>query len=186
MKVVAALLLVAALAVPARAEDVRRFGLMLDAGVPDGANASLVFRPAGWFRVHAGGGTNLIAPGVRAGVSLMPLPGMSLNAEGGHYFRGDANGLARMLSGDGTVDVPALRDVGYDYANFHLGLELTFSWLTLYVHGGMSYLHGQVRNIGPTLNQSIGGDGMVTVSEDPTVHAWAASARVGLIVYVLP
>src|SRR5262249_47189093 len=136
VKVVAALLLVAALAVPARAEDVRRFGLMLDAGVPDGANASLVFRPAAWVRAHGGGGTNLIAPGVRAGVSLMPLPGMSLNAEGGHYFRGDANGLARMLSGDGTVDVPALRDVGYDYANFHLGLELTFSWLTLYVHGG--------------------------------------------------
>jgi hypothetical protein len=170
----------------ARAEDVRRFGVMLDAGVPDGAMASLVFRPTGWFRVHAGGGTNLIGPGMRAGVSLLPIPGISLNAEGGHYFRGDANQLARMVSGDSTVDVPALRDVGYDYANLHLGLELNLSWLTLYIHGGMSYIHGQVHDIAPTLNQSIGGDGVVTVSQDPTVHAWAASARVGLIFYVLP
>jgi hypothetical protein len=189
VKVLGGLSLVVALLVgapSARAEDVRRFGLMLDAGVPDGANASLVFRPFGWFRVHAGGGTNLIGPGMRAGVSVLPIPGISLNAEGGHYFAGDANQLARMFSGDSTVDVPALRSVGYDYANLHLGLELSFSWMTLYIHGGMSYIRGQVHELAPTINQSIAGDSTVTVSEDPTVHAWAASARVGLIFYVLP
>lgn len=158
---------------------------MVDAGVPDGANASLVYRPFGWLRVHAGGGTNLIAPGVRAGVSLLPLgSAISLNVEGGHYFRGNANSLARTVSGNNTVDVAALRDVGYDYANFHLGLELSFSVVTLYVHGGMSYIRGQIHDIGPTINDSISGDGTVTVTEDPTVHAWAMSARVGLIVYV--
>src|SRR5262249_53583499 len=111
---------------------------MVDAGVPDGANGSLVYRPADWIRVHAGGGTNLISPGVRAGVSVLPFGGgLSLSIDGGHYFSGDANGLARKLTGDETIDVPALRDVGYDYANFHVGLELGARYFTFYIHGGM-------------------------------------------------
>jgi hypothetical protein len=40
-----------------------RFGVMADAGVPDGANASLVVRPFAWVRAHGGGGTNMIWTG---------------------------------------------------------------------------------------------------------------------------
>jgi len=189
VKVISQVLVLVALlgsALSARAEGVRRFGLMIDAGVPDGANASLVFRPLGWLRVHAGGGTNLVSPGIRAGVSILPLSFISLNVDGGHYFNGDANKLARTISGDPTIDVPALRDISYDYANFHVGLELGGSVMQFYIHGGMSYLAGSVKNLGPTLNQSLDSEGMVTVSEDPRIRAWAVSARVGLIFYIIP
>src|SRR5437868_1167806 len=48
-------------------------GVMVDAGVPDGANASLVFRPLSWLRAHGGGGTNMIGMGVRVGATLLPF-----------------------------------------------------------------------------------------------------------------
>src|SRR5262245_56202837 len=71
-------------------------GVMLDAGLPDGANASLVLRPVSWLRAHAGGGTNAISPGVRVGATLLPFgSGPSATIEGGHYFEGNANGLAQ-------------------------------------------------------------------------------------------
>src|SRR6185436_7926376 len=44
----------------------RRFGVMADAGAPDGATASLVLRPIRMVRLHVGGSYNMISPGVRA------------------------------------------------------------------------------------------------------------------------
>src|SRR5262245_38975876 len=118
----------------AGAAHAKSVGLMVDAGVPDGANASLVFRPWSFLRLHAGGGTNLIAPGVRGGASLM-LGSLSATAEAGHYFSGDANGLARNVTGNMAIDVPALREVGYDYVNLSLGMEFGPSWMTFFIHG---------------------------------------------------
>ena len=46
-----------------------RLGLMVDAGLPDGANAALVFRPFRWLRAHGGGGYNMVSPGVPAQAS---------------------------------------------------------------------------------------------------------------------
>ena len=48
-------------------------GLMLGAGVPDGASASAVVRPFSWVRGEAGLSYNMISKGVRAGVSLLPF-----------------------------------------------------------------------------------------------------------------
>src|SRR5438105_2350281 len=48
-------------------------GVMMDAGAPDGANASLVFRPLSWLRAHGGGGYNMISKGIRAGATLLPF-----------------------------------------------------------------------------------------------------------------
>jgi hypothetical protein len=154
---------------------------MLDAGVPDGANGSLVYRPWGWLRFHAGGGTNLVSPGVRCGLSLMAL-GLSANVEAGHYFEGDANQLARKLSGDTSVDVPALRRVGYDYINLHGGLEWgSASWGTFYIHGGMSRISGVIHEAGASFSTD---STMVTFNGDPRVNAWAVSARLGFILYL--
>src|SRR5689334_13351451 len=97
---------------------------MVDAGVPEGANGSVVYRPWSFLRLHAGAGTNFVAPGVKAGLALMPFGagyGLSLNAEAGRAFSGDAQPLARMLTGDSSLEVAALRDVSYDYANLRLG-----------------------------------------------------------------
>jgi len=157
---------------------------MLDAGVPDGATASIVYRPWSFLRLAAGGGTNLISPGFRTGLSLVLPGGITGSVEYGHYFQGDANGIWRSISGHPDAEVPALRQVGYDYANFHLGLEFGPSWLTFYFHGGMSYLTGQVKELGPTLTTAASSEGTtVTFASDPTISVWTVSARLGFIVY---
>jgi hypothetical protein len=157
-------------------------GVMVDAGFPDGANASLVYRPWSFLRVHAGGGTNLVSPGVRTGLSLI-WSGLSGSAEYGHYFPGDANGLWRDISGHPDAEVPALREVGYDYANFRLGYELGPRWLTFYLQAGMSFMTGQVKQLGPTLTTAASSEGTtVTFGSDPTISIWSVSARTGFIV----
>jgi hypothetical protein len=181
-------LLSALLASTAEANDKnRRFGLMVDAGLPDGATGSLVFRPWWWVRVHAGGSYNLVSPGVRGGLTLAPIPGgstLTANIEAGRYFDGDANPLARMITGDDSIDVAALRDVGYDYANFHAGFEWGRQYATFYIHAGMSYVTGEMKNASETFS-SIDSYTTVAFSENPRVTIWTPSLRLGLIVYFM-
>ncbi len=165
------------------AASAHELGVMLDAGIPDGANASVVYRPWKFLRLAAGGGTNLIAPGVRGGVSLIFPGGFSASAEYGHYFDGDANGIWRSISGHPDADVPSLHKVGYDYANLHGGLEFGPRWMNFYIHAGMSHISGQVHDLGATLTKAASGDGTVTFMTDPTVSVWSVSARLGIVVY---
>jgi len=157
---------------------------MIDAGFPDGANASILYRPWSFLRLHAGGGTNLVSPGFRTGLSLILPGGIAGSVEYGHYFPGNANDLWRTISGHPDAEVPALREVGYDYANFRVGLELGPRWLKFYLHGGMSYMTGQVKELGATITKAAASDGTtVTVASDPTLSVWTVSARTGFIVY---
>src|SRR5262245_12625745 len=164
-------------------------GVMMDAGLPDGANASLVFRPLSWLRAHGGGGTNLISKGIRAGVTLLPFGGgPSATLEAGHYFEGNANGIAQKVAGS-SFSSAMLERVGYDYANAHLGLDFGSRRVVFYVHGGMSYIRGQIHNFDTVVGSEAsanGGNGSteISVKQDPTVKAWDRSARMGLIVYL--
>jgi len=166
-----------------------RFGVMADAGAPDGANGSLVFRPFSWLRAHGGGGYNMISKGVRVGATLLPFgSGPSATLEAGHYFDGDANGLAQRFAGS-TVSSPLLQRVGYDYANAHLGLDFGSSRVVFFIHGGMSYIRATVHNVDSVVASTAsenGGNGSteVSVKADPIVKAWVPSAKLGLIVYL--
>ena len=164
-------------------------GVMMDAGLPDGANASLVLRPFSWLRAHGGGGYNMISTGVRAGATLLPFgAGPSATIEVGHYFDGDANGLARRFAGS-TFQSALLERVGYDYANAHLGLDFGSRRVVFYIHGGMSYVRAQIHNfdsvVASTASEN-GGNGSteISVKQDPMVKAWFPSAKLGLIVYL--
>src|SRR5689334_19127562 len=120
-KLFLALPLLAATANPAAA-DPGHIGVMVDAGVPDGVNGALIYRPWNFLYVHGGGGYNLISPGIRGGASLYLLPWVvspSLNVEAGHYFPGNANNAVMKVSGE-DPDSPLLESVGYDYQNLHL------------------------------------------------------------------
>jgi hypothetical protein len=165
-------------------------GVMMDAGVPDGAQLSLVLRPTKWLRTSIGGGYNLISKGVRAGVSVLPFGrGPSLTVEGGRFFEGNANGAAKLISGVSS-DNALLERVGYDYANAHLGLDIGYKRVTFYIHGGMSYIRGTVHNLNQELQTAAAIDGVsqngteVQVKQDPTFKAIAPSAKLGLIVYL--
>jgi hypothetical protein len=162
-------------------------GVMVDAGVPDGINASLVVRPFPFLRLHAGGGRNFIGSGVRAGLTLAPFgAGPTLTVEGGHYFDGDANGLARKLAGDAWQDKDAFKRFGYSYANGHLGLDFGRRWVTFYLHGGLSYIRMRLHDVDSLIGnnrQGEGGERVVAFKQDVSVRAIAPSVKAGLVVY---
>jgi hypothetical protein len=164
-------------------DGVRRVGIGSDVGVPDGATASLVIRPIRALRLHVGGGTNYVSPGVRAGVTLVPLASWfspTLSFDVGRYFEGDANPLARMVSGDSSFNAKVLERVGYDYMNAHAGLEFGRKRFTFYIHAGMSHVATEVHDLSVSDDSGAG----VTFTDDPRVRLWTVSARVGMILYV--
>lgn len=162
----------------------RQLGVMLDAGLPDGAHASLVYHPGSWLRLHAGAGHNAISPGVRAGLSLVPPSwsvAPSLVVEAGRYFPGDANPLMRKITGDSDYDNELMREVGYDYANAHLGVELGGGIFAFYVHAGFSYIATEVRNLDAASDPD---DGGLSFRDDPRLSGIVPSARLGVILYL--
>jgi hypothetical protein len=161
-------------------------GLMTDVGVPDGATLSLVYRPVSPVRVSLGASHNLVGPGVRAGVTFVPVaawisPTLSLSA--GHFAERDANAVARMVTGDDTYSSPALERFGYDYADAHVGLAFGRRHATFYIDGGVSRVVGNVRNLAAITEPT---DDMASVSytQDPAVTINTLSARVGLVIYI--
>jgi hypothetical protein len=164
------------------------FGIMADAGLPDGTAASLVFRPTSWIRLHGGGTYNFISSGVRSGATWLPLGwGPSLTVEGGHYFDGNANQLARRLAGADFKSNAALERIGYDYANAHLGLDFGSRRATFYLHGGVSVIRATVHNLDDVVQSQTSADGsstQVIIKQDPTIRAFTPSVKLGLIVYL--
>jgi hypothetical protein len=155
-------------------------GAIVDAGVPDGAAASITLRPWRWLRIQAGGMHNTISPGLRGGISLVPFyywitP--SLNLEAGHYFPGDATWIARRLTPNRNLD-SLFQRVGYDFGNAQLGLELgSPRGATFFVRAGVSY----VQTTGRGIQQAL---------QDPTLQAGNVkltgvipSAKIGMIFF---
>jgi hypothetical protein len=172
-------------------EEITHFGLLLDAGAPDGIGSSIVVRPWKWLRVHAGGTHNLVAPGIRGGVTFLPptyfpiLP--TLTIEAGHSFQGDANGIVRTFSGDTTIENPSLRRVSYDYANGHLGLEFgSQNRFVFYIHGGVSYIHSNVHDFQAAVDQTgvnQNSQNLTIEVSDPTLKMLVPSGKLGFLVY---
>jgi hypothetical protein len=161
-------------------------GLMMDAGIPDGAIGSLVVRPWQWFRVYGGGGSNSVSNGWRGGLSLLPFgAGPSVSVEYGHYNDGDANGVVRRLVGGQFGGSPLLSQVGYDYANAHAGLDFGGKNVIFFVHGGVSMVWAQIHNANSALQSSTGSTTVVQLGEDPKVKAVGSSLKVGLIFFLL-
>ena len=171
--------------------DAPRFGVTSDVGVPDGATAALVYRPVRPLRVSAGLAYNMISTGVRAGITYVPFASWftpTLTVAYGHYQDGDANPLARMVTGDKTIAEASLQRVGYDFADAHVGLEFGRTWFTFYIHAGMSRVNGTVHDLNTTIAHSTSSSSMssttVNFTKDPDVTLWAPSAQLGFIVYI--
>lgn len=164
-----ALLLILATSGVAAADT--KLGVMADAGVPDGAMASLVVRPVSALRLHGGVGHNAISRGVRVGATLTPFRSVvypTLSVDYGRYPEGDANELARMLTGDDSIDSSKLEHIGYDFANGHVGFAVGRKRATFYVQAGMSRTAATLRDD--------------TTSVKATM--WSPSARLGFVLYV--
>lgn len=113
------------------------FGLMLDAGAPDGVQAALVVRPWSWLRIEAGGGYNLVSPGARGAITLIPIDTVlrpTLTVEAGRYFGGDLSKVNMIVA---LGDSKETR-VAYDWGSALLGIELDWGGGAFFIQGGVT------------------------------------------------
>jgi hypothetical protein len=162
--------------------ELPKFGMYLDAGVPDGVGLSVAYRPLPWLRVHAGGIFNVISPGVRGGVTFSPIDFVirpTATLEAGHFFQGDA----RWILGDGASGPGSevLSAVSYSFGNAHLGFELGSRNVAFLLRGGISYLDGSL----PNALSGIASPRSPSSSQAVHLRVLGPSAKLGLVVYFL-
>jgi len=166
-----------------RAKPAPRWGLLLDAGFPEGAAASAVFRPVPEVRLYAGPSWNVVAFGVQAGVTLIPFHlGVSptLSLEGGRYFHADATFLAKQSSGVPPEVRPLLDRVTYDYAAAHVGIEIgTRDAFAISIRAGLAYVSLVARGTATTTVTS-GGSTTTVAFTDPRLRGTVPSVKVGV------
>lgn len=182
------LLLVAlALAPAARAEEAAAggkttWGVLFDAGFPQGASASVVLRPVPSVRFWAGPAWNWIGFGLQGGVAVVPWHFALtpvLSAEAGRYFGSDVSFLASSSQGVPPEIAPLLEDVSYSYAAVHAGLEIgSQSGLVFSLRLGLSYLSAQARG---TATVTDSGSGAVVQFTDPKIRGTVPSVKFGVL-----
>ncbi|MBZ4419317.1 hypothetical protein K8638_22835 [Myxococcus sp. RHST-1-4] len=184
-------LLALAASVPAYAQDgaepqLRRFGLLLDAGAPHGVGLSAVLRPLPWLRLQAGPTTNSLSFGLRGGVSILPFQTFiapSLNAEAGHYFGSDYNEVVDWLGATPSRTSAAIKDVTYDYVSGSIGLEVgSASRFNFFLHLGLSYVALNVDDASALLQDAT--DDPDVTARNLAVRATVPSVKVGFLLYL--
>lgn len=159
-----------------------RVGVLVDVGIPDGAGASLVLKPAAWLRVQAGALGNGVGSGVRVGLVLAPLDWPvrpTLSVEAGRYFDGDA----AWVLGDGASAAlkSFLSRVSYDFAEGQLGLEFGSKRFAFFLRGGLAYVDISVPNVSQLLS------GQAASAAGPAAHIRSPlpSAKLGFVLFLL-
>lgn len=161
-----------------------RWGMSVQGAFPEGLGADLVFRPVSEVRLFAGPMWNYVGWGVQGGVTLIPWQmGISplLSLEAGRYFSADATFLARRSGGVPAELEPLLKNVSYDYAALHAGIEIgTRDAFAFTVLAGLSYL-SLTANGTSTTQVTTGGTTATVTFTDPRLRATMPSAKVGLL-----
>lgn len=155
-------------------------GALLDAGLPDGANVALAWRPFYWLRTFAGPSHNLNGFGLRGGVTLIPVDGWispSLTFEAGHFFPGDLSASMESVLGVDDANVP--ERLSYSYGNAHLGVELGTPEFVFYLRGGYSVVDAH-------LTPAEGEPGTeFRFDDDVHLTVFAPSAKLGFAIFFL-
>ncbi|HTP29923.1 MAG TPA: hypothetical protein VMK12_30235 [Anaeromyxobacteraceae bacterium] len=161
-------------------------GLALDAGFPDGAVVSALFRPWRPIRLEVGASYNLIGFGVRGGATFVPFPlavAPILRVEGGHTFNGDVSGLASHFGNLSSIERTLLQNVSYDYVSVQLGLELGASdRFVFFVRGGFNWFFSSVHNFESAIQAA--NPGISIQAQDAKIHGVAPCATVGVLFYI--
>jgi hypothetical protein len=160
-----------------------RWGLKIEGAFPEGLAASAVFRPVSEVRLWAGPAWNYVAWGVQGGVTLVPWHlGISplLSLEAGRYMNADATFLAKTSSGIPQQVKPLLKNVSYDYAAAHLGIEIgTRDAFAISIAAGLAYVALTANGTTSTEGNVNGAPATVTF-RDPHLHGTVPSAKLGL------
>lgn len=169
----------------AERQQPRQFGAMFDLGVPDGTTLSFVYRPIDLARVHAGLSYNGVSAGLRLGAEYLPLGwGPSLGFALGHYFEGDASGVAGMFGTISDDTRKLLENVGYDYFALRAGMEFGGDRFTFFARGGVSWLRTTLHELDTIIEPDPGSNTTVEVKEDPVLNAFTPTLQLGFIVQI--
>lgn len=158
------------------------WGLVVDAGFPEGGTVSLLFRPVPSVRFFAGPAWNWVGFGLQGGVAVAPWQlalTPVLSVEVGRYFSADASFLASESQGVPSEIAPLLDDVGYSYAAVHAGVEIgSQRGLVFSLRAGLSYLSLQARG---TATVTDADTGTVVQFTDPKVRGTVPSLKLGVL-----
>ncbi len=165
-------------------KEAPRWGLDVEAGVPEGVAASAVFRPVPEIRLFAGPAWNYIGWGVQGGVTLIPWHlGVSplVSVEGGRYFSSDASFLARSSSSGVPKELePLLKDVNYDYAAAHRGVEFgARDSFAVSLRLGLAYVSATASGTATTSGTSSAGAYTLALT-DPHIRGTVPSVKLGV------
>lgn len=163
------------------AKKPRMFGAMFDLGVPDGTTLSFVYRPIDIARLHAGLGYNGVSPGLRIGGEYLPFGwGPSIGIAYGHYFEGDANGIASMFGDPGEASA-VLDSVGYSYFALRAGMEFGGDRFTFFARGGISWISTTIHDLDAVMEPDAESNMTISIA-DPELSALVPTLQLGMIV----
>ncbi|HEY6098102.1 MAG TPA: hypothetical protein VIW03_01640, partial [Anaeromyxobacter sp.] len=166
---------------PARRAGPSRWGVLFDAGLPQGGRPSAAFRPVPSVRFFAGPAWNVAGFGIQGGVSVVPwhfAVTPVLTAEAGRYFGADVSFLARGGQGVPPEIKPLLKDMTYTYGAVHVGIEFgSQSGLTFSVDAGLAYLSLETKG---TVTTTDSGSGSTVTFRDPRVRGTLPSLNFGV------
>jgi hypothetical protein len=161
-------------------------GLQIDAGAPDIAGVSVLYRP--WKALRFSGGMlyDYVGYGVRGGVSVQPYFPIapSLTLEAGHYFDADAySKLSQRFTIDDKLK-PFLQKFGYTFVNAQVGLELGHpDWFVFFVRAGLSRVWMTAQNANAAKDLLKSSQLETTFIGDPNGRFGIPNAKVGFMLF---
>lgn len=154
------------------------FGVVLDAGFPDGAAAGILVMPLSFLRLHLAGLTNGLGTGARVGAAFVAFPTWvvrpTVGVDGGYTFGGVGAWLLGAI-GDETLKT-ALSKVTVGFVTARAGLELGSKHFALTLQAGVSWV--DVSLGAQTVDLGSGNSMKATGS---SLRGFVPSARVGVI-----
>ena len=166
------------------ADGARRFGLLVDAGVPGGAGLAAMFRPWRFLRAEGGVNWNTLSFGLRGGVTVIPFEwGVTptLHLEGGHFFDGDAS---RFTSNAGAKVL--LTSVPEDYLSASIGLEVgSQDRFVFFVRMGLCWIRSEAQNVAQAIAAANPGlDTRVKSADNMPLLVQVPTLSVGVLLFL--
>jgi hypothetical protein len=127
-------------------------------------------------------GTNSASLNYRGGLSLIPVGwGPSFSLEVGHCNTAPTTSVVRTFFTVPSWVQPYVQQLGYTYVNAHVGFDYRVGGVTVFLHGGGTYLMGTIRAPNAVVVVDTKTNTSIKIAQDGTVIAYTLSAKAGIV-----